>query len=158
MGETLPAEKWLEVKNAYELGKGSLRELGLLFNIPLKTVESHCIKEKWEKGKLLKLLERKTAELFVEEGLPPREKVKIMVDAIQNAKVTKYNAMGEKVEILIDRKTILEYIKEQNKMVGDYAPEKKIVDSTQRILNININPVKARPRPKVDITKESNIE
>tara|TARA_R110000737_G_C14359287_1_gene446651 strand:- start:10 stop:519 length:510 start_codon:yes stop_codon:yes gene_type:complete len=137
-----PAKVWAKVKADYETGNFSIDKMGEKYGISTATIEKRIKADKWQKGKLKPIIEKKieetTAEMFARLGLP-KEKLldKIIEGTDANRTYIKRDGSGEGfVEVEPDHAARVKYITEINKMTGGYTPEKQEI--TAKNTNIEV--------------------
>ena len=137
-----PAKVWAKVKADYETGNFSIDKLHEKHTISVDTLKRKISGEKWQKGKLKPIIEKKieetTAQMFARLGLP-KEKLleKIIEGTDADRTYIKKDGSGEGfVEVEPDHAARVKYITEINKMTGGYTPEKQEI--TAKNTNIEV--------------------
>ena len=126
-----PAKTWAKAKADYLTGDYSVKDLWKKHGIAEITIEKKIGIEKWEKGKLKEVIEKKieesTAEMFARLGMPKEKFLEVILEGLKADRTyIKKDGSGEGfIEVEPDHTARAKYVTEVNKMTGGYTAEKK---------------------------------
>jgi len=139
--------KWAEVKSDYEAGLLTIEKLSNKYSISRPAIVKKIMADEWEKGKHKSLIEQtiaeKNIEMFAKLGMTQERVAQTLIDGINLSQTTTkelvetlkesggddlIKAITRVVPKLVDdRRVVLNYIQELNKMCGSLAPAKREV-------------------------------
>lgn len=125
---------WARVKVDWESGKYTTRSLSTKYKMPQSTVSQKINAQNWTKGatieKLAGTIAERNMEYFARAGIAKQDAIDLIVEGMTKPEVVKFEGKGDNMlaTSVPDYKTRLEFFKEYNKMVGNYAPMEKEAD------------------------------
>ena len=138
-----------KARAVYEKGDHNLVALSKKLDIGLRTLEKWAADEKWDRGKMIPIIEQRTHEkmlqAFVKKGIEPEHVVGVVKEMLEATRLAitpsnQQDQQGNKesgmAEIVPDHLARDKAITQYAKMTGAYATEKKEIEVKGWMVNV----------------------
>ena len=153
-------EEWAQAKSDYESGMYTMPEIAAKYgNITTPNLDRHIRRYGWQKGKDLPLLQANVTErnrrILEKAGITDALLAKILLRGLTEPVCVAFEGKGEAMQATPqpDYKTILDYLKECNKLKGAYQPGGPQAQEGDKHVHLHISEASHDKSPQESLTE-----